>query len=157
MISVFTSLIDTATNVGIATNVDGYGYGKVQITMQRGDNINGLVSINAVFFIEEADFSTGAYFTLGTIEESYCRPNGYITVAGSEILLASNYKDGTGTSFAGTQVLDTVSFLIEPNGTISAYVAAVTTPATLTAVDHVLLALNVTFSNLIEESIVVLP
>lgn len=155
MINTFTSNITTVATVGVCTNASGYGYYKAQVTMQRGDNINGIVTINGCFFIAEADFSTGAYFNLGTIDEAFCRPNGYITIPGSEIVLASNYEDGDSGTFAGTQVLDTVSYLISPNGNIDVYVAAVTTPCTLASVDHILFPINISFTNLIEEDITI--
>lgn len=149
------SAMSPAANVFMALTDADYQYSKGQVIMLRGDDLKGIVSINAVFYIKTADFTTGTNFTLGTILDGLCRPNCNISVPGIEILTGSLYSDVVGDPFAGTQELDKVSIMIQPNGNISVYIKTVNTSSILSSVNYLIIPVSVSFTKLIEE--VILP
>jgi hypothetical protein len=157
MINVVTSNITTAADVGVCTSTEGYGYNKTQVLRQRGDTVNGIISINAVFYIEEAELATGGFVLMGTIDESVCRPNGNIHIPIASVVDGAVYADGAGDEFTGVQILSGTSVLITPTGEIYAYVTTVNNPVTLASVDYVIIPVCFSFTNIIETSILVLP
>jgi hypothetical protein len=150
MMKVYNSGIALEAGVGFALSEDDYEYSRAQMTTLRGENIKGIVSVNALFYIETADFSTGVNFHLGTINEALMWPTAYQAFPGVEIITASLFSDTLGTAFAGTQVLDKVSIIINKSGQIYAYVNSITTPATLSAVDHIIIPVCVSFTKILD-------
>jgi hypothetical protein len=116
-----------------------------------------VISINAVFYLEEADLATGGFVQLGTIDEGFCRPNGNIFITCPHAVDGAVYADGAGDEFTGVQLLTGASVLINPLGEIYVYVTTVNTPVTLAAVDYVIIPVCISFTNIIEQSVIVLP
>lgn len=154
MIRIYDTTITADVNVGIALSDDDYPINRAQITMLRGDEIRGIVHINACFYVEEADFTTGIEYQLGFIDEPLIRPNSYIVSPLVEVVTASLFHDAAGNPFAGVQELAKATVTISPNGGIFARVTAVTTPATLAAVDHVIIPVNLSFTKLVPEVLI---
>lgn len=150
MVKVYESSIVANTNVFFALSDDDYQYSRAQIMMQRGDSIRGVVSINAVFYVTTANFTTGTNFLLASISESLLWPTAYQAFPGVEMVTASIFHDATGAAFGSTQVLDKASIIINKSGNIYAYVNTITTPATLAAVDYIIIPVCVSFTKILD-------
>lgn len=154
MIKIYDTTITAETNVGIALSDDDYPMNRAQITMLRGDDIRGIVHINACFYVTTANFITGIEFQLGYIDEPLIRPTGYVVSPIVEILTASLFHDGGGNPFGGVQELAKATVTISPNGGIFARVTAITTPATLAAVNYIIVPVNLSFTKLVPEVLI---
>lgn len=151
MVKIYSSTITNATDVATALSDDDYAIDRAQITMLRGDDVRGVISINACFYLLEADLTTATEFLLGTIDEAMVRPNSYIIIPGVEVITASLFHDQTNAPFAGVQVLDKCTVSISPNGGIYVRINTVTTPATLGGNDYVIIPVVVSFTKVIPE------
>lgn len=154
MINIYTSSVVPEAGIGMALNSNDYQYSKIQNFMLRGDLVNGIISINACFYLPNTSFTTGVNVLLGQITEPLCRPNSIISLPVPEILIANLYHDAAGTAFVGTQELTKGTITIS-NQNIFVYVQNVNVRATLGGVDQVIIPVVGTFTNLIEE--VILP
>lgn len=152
-VQIFSTSISPNTNVTMALSDDGYAINRAQIMTMRGDDIRGIVSINACFYIEEADLITGIEFLIGNIDEPIVRPNNYIVVSIAKTFTSSLYHDTGGAPFGGTQVLQDSTITISPNGGIFFRCAGVTTPSTLASVDYVLIPVVISYIKLEEVSV----
>ena len=148
MIKIYESAITPESGVYSALSDDDYQINRCQILQVRGDDTRGVVTINAVFYLEEADLITGTMFTLGFIDEEIVRPNSYTMVNGVEIIQSSFFHNGAGSAFAGTQVLDKISVTISPTGAVFVWVNTVTTPSTLGGTDYVIIPINITYTKI---------
>lgn len=154
MINIYTGLVVPQSGIGMCLNANNYQYSKAQNFMLRGDSVNGIVSVNACFYLPNTSFTTGVNVLLGTIAEPLCRPNSVISFPIPEILIANLYHDASGVAFVGTQEI-TKGVVTISGQNIYVYVQNVNARATLAGVDQVIIPVVTTFTNLIEE--VILP
>jgi len=145
LIKIYESAITPSADVYSALSDDDYQINRCQILQIRGDDTRGIVTINAVFYLEEADIVTSP-FLLGNIDEEILWPNSYTVVAGVELLESSLFHNGAGNAFTGSQVIDKISLMVSPNGGVYININTVTTPCTLSAVDYVIIPFNVTYT-----------
>jgi len=85
LIKIYESAITPSADVYSALSDDDYQINRCQILQVRGDDTRGIVTINAVFYLEEADLVTSP-FLLGNIDEEILWPNSYTVAAGVDLL-----------------------------------------------------------------------